>query len=50
MPGKKYISYGAKDCTGTRTNRTMKYGLRLYMVIMAEAAKQYKKSENKWKK
>ena len=44
------MSYSAKDFTGVRTNRSIKYGLRGYMGNRTGAVKQYKKSENKWKK
>ena len=50
MPEQKYMSYSAKDCTGMRTNRTIKDGMGGYMGSRADTVKQYKKSEKKWKK
>ena len=46
----KYMSHSAEDCTGTRTNRTIKGGLRGYMGSRYETVKQYKKSEKNGRK
>ena len=51
MPDRKYMLISAKDCFGKRTNqKTVKDGLGGPMGSRAEAVKQYKKSESKWKK
>ena len=50
MPERKYTSHSAEDCTGVRTSRSIKCGMGGPMGSRNDAVKQYKKSENKWKK
>ena len=50
MPERKYILHSAEYCTGMRTNRTIKDGMGGYVRSRTDTVKQYKKSENKWKK
>ena len=46
---RKYMSHGVDDCTGMRTNRTIKDVMGGYMGSRSDTVKQYKKSE-KWKR
>ena len=50
MPERKYMSHSAKDYTGVRTKRSIKDGMGRPVVSRADNVKQYKNSENKWKK
>ena len=50
MPERKYMFHSAKDCTVMHTNRTIKDGMGGSVGSRANTVKQYKKSENKWRK
>ena len=50
MPEIKYMLHSAEDRKGMRTNRTINDGMVGSVVSRADTMKQYKKSENKWKK
>ena len=43
MPERKYMLHSSEDCTGIRTNRTIKDGLGGSVGIMADTVNQYKK-------
>ena len=45
MPEKKYMQNSAEDCTGVRTNQTIKDGMGGSVEISTDNVKQYKKSE-----
>ena len=47
IPEQNYMSHSAEDCTGVRTNRTIKYRMGGSVVIRTGTVKRYKKSENK---
>ena len=49
MPERKYIPHSVEDCTGQRTNQTIKDGMVEYVTRRPDTVKQYKNSENKWK-
>ena len=50
MPERKYTSHSAEDCTGVRTNWSIKDGTGGPMRSRTDTVKQYQKSKNKWKK
>ena len=50
IPDKRYMLHISEDYTGVRTNRTVKDRIGGYVGIRNDTVKQYKKSENKWKK
>ena len=51
MPEHEHIPHRSEDCFGKRSDqKSIKDGLEIPMVIMAEDMKQYNKSEHKWKK
>ena len=51
MPGRKYMSHSSEDWFGKRSvQNSIKGGLVGTMVSRADAVKQYKKSEHKWRK
>ena len=50
IPERKYMLHSYKDCTVMHTNRTIKDGMGGSVGSRTDTVKQYKKSENKWKK
>ena len=49
IPKRKYTSHSAKDFNSVHTNRNIKDGMGVSMVIRTDAVKQYKKSEKRKK-
>ena len=49
MPERKYMSHSVEDCTGQRTNWTIKYGMGGSVWSRSDTMKQYKKSEKRMK-
>ena len=49
IPKRKHLSYNAKDCTGVRTKRTIKYGMGGPMGSRTNSVQQYRNSEENWK-
>ena len=50
MIERKYMLHSSKDFTGMCTNRTIKDGIIVYLGGGTDTVKQYRNSENKWKK
>ena len=50
MPHRKCMLHSAKDCMCASANRTIKGGMVVSVGSSTDTVKQYKKSENKWKK
>ena len=51
MPEQKYMSHRSEDCFGKRSDRkSIKDGLGGALGSKADALKQYKRSERKWKR
>ena len=50
MPEQKYMSHSAKDCTGVRTNWTIKDRMGGSVGIRTDNMKQYKKSKKNVRK
>ena len=47
MPERKYMFHSTKDCTGVRTNRSIKDGMGVPIGSSTHVVQQHKKSEKK---